>query len=70
MSVTMQSVEIAPRAIEAVADPFHLFGEWFQAAERHEPAEANAMTVATVSRDGVPSARTSSAPPCCWPTSA
>jgi pyridoxamine 5'-phosphate oxidase len=58
MSVTMQSIEIIPRAIEAVADPFHLFREWFEAAERHELAEANAMTVATVSRDGIPSART------------
>ncbi len=57
MSVTTHAIEIAPRPIEAVADPFHLFREWFDAAERHEPIEANAMTVATVNRDGVPSAR-------------
>jgi pyridoxamine 5'-phosphate oxidase len=58
MSVTTHAIEIAPRAIEAVADPYHLFRDWFDAAERHEPVEANAMTVATVGPDGAPSART------------
>jgi pyridoxamine 5'-phosphate oxidase len=58
MSVTTHTMEITPHPIEAGTDPFHLFREWFDAAERHEPTEANAMTVATVNRDGVPSART------------
>ena len=58
MSVTTHGIEVAPRPIAAGTDPFHLFREWFVDAERHEPTEANAMTVATVNRDGVPSART------------
>ena len=58
MSVTIHTMEIAPRPIVVATNPYHLFREWFDAAERHEPAEANAMTVATVNRDGVPSART------------
>lgn len=56
MSLSMHAPEM--HAIDDVADPFHLFGTWFEAAERHEPIEANAMTVATVSRDGAPSVRT------------
>jgi len=44
---------------EHVADevPFGLFGEWFAAAEAAEPDNPNAMTLATATPDGVPSAR-------------
>ena len=44
--------------VETVVDPFRHFGEWFAEAQRTEPGDANAMTVATCTRDGVPSART------------
>jgi pyridoxamine 5'-phosphate oxidase len=50
MSDTIQSAE-------TVADPFRHFQDWFAEAERTEPANANAMTVATCTKDGVPSAR-------------
>jgi len=43
---------------ETVVDPFRHFGEWFAEAQRTEPGDANGMTVATCTRDGVPSART------------
>ncbi|MDA8050751.1 MAG: pyridoxamine 5'-phosphate oxidase [Rhodospirillales bacterium] len=45
---------------EAAADagaPFALFAEWFAAAGAAEPRDANAMTLATCSADGTPSAR-------------
>jgi pyridoxamine 5'-phosphate oxidase len=40
-----------------VANPFARFQEWFAEAEAQEPADANAMTVATATPDGRPSAR-------------
>jgi pyridoxamine 5'-phosphate oxidase len=41
----------------ALADPIAKFHEWFAEAWVHEPEDANAMTVATATADGVPSAR-------------
>ena len=41
-----------------VTDPFARFREWFAEAEAAEPSDANAMTVATATPDGRPSART------------
>lgn len=38
-------------------DPFALFDAWFREAQESEPADANAMTVATIGRDGIPNAR-------------
>jgi pyridoxamine 5'-phosphate oxidase len=38
-------------------DPFARFHEWMAEAEASEPSEANAMTVATATLDGIPSAR-------------
>jgi pyridoxamine 5'-phosphate oxidase len=38
-------------------DPIRLFKKWFDAAVRAELKEANAMTLATATRDGKPSAR-------------
>ena len=40
-----------------VGDPFALFGRWLAEAERSEPREPNAMSVATVGADGMPSVR-------------
>jgi len=41
----------------AIGAPFGLFGEWFAAAAAAEPDNTNAMTLATATPDGVPSAR-------------
>ena len=41
----------------AAGDPFDLFDSWFAEAQRNEPNDANAMTLATATADGVPSAR-------------
>lgn len=38
-------------------DPFEQFRRWFAEAEEVEPPEPNAMTLATATRDGRPSAR-------------
>lgn len=38
-------------------DPFRQFGLWFAEAQRTEPNDPNAMTVATVSSEGRPAAR-------------
>jgi pyridoxamine 5'-phosphate oxidase len=38
-------------------DPFQFFDAWFAEASASEPSDANAMTVATVSPDGLPAAR-------------
>ena len=39
------------------ADPMDQFREWFGEAEKREPGDANAMTVATAGPEGRPSAR-------------
>lgn len=38
-------------------NPFRQFDAWFADAERGEPRDANAMTLATAAPDGMPSAR-------------
>jgi pyridoxamine 5'-phosphate oxidase len=38
-------------------EPLRLFAAWFEEAKRTEPADANAMTLATVDADGLPNAR-------------
>lgn len=38
-------------------DPIKMFSDWMAEAERTEPADANAMTLATATPDGMPSAR-------------
>ena len=40
-----------------VDDPFSLFARWYADAERSEPRDPNAMAVATVGADGMPSVR-------------
>ncbi len=49
--------EAAEGELAGLDDPFALFAEWFAQAERTEPNDANAMTLATATPDGVPSAR-------------
>ena len=43
--------------IERNDDPFSLFGAWFTEAEASEPNDPNAMALATVAADGMPSVR-------------
>jgi pyridoxamine 5'-phosphate oxidase len=38
-------------------EPLRLFGQWFEDATRAEPADANAMALATVDADGLPNVR-------------
>src|SRR5947199_1730170 len=38
-------------------EPLRLFGAWYAEAARSEPADADAMTLATVDPDGLPNAR-------------
>jgi pyridoxamine 5'-phosphate oxidase len=46
-----------PDTNQIVADPFARFVEWMSEAWTHEPEDANAMTLATTTRDGAPAAR-------------
>jgi pyridoxamine 5'-phosphate oxidase len=46
-----------PDSSPVVTDPFVKFQDWMQEAWRHEPEDANAMTLATATPDGMPSAR-------------
>lgn len=41
----------------APAEPFGLFNDWFDSARRSEPADPNAMSLATAGTDGRPSVR-------------
>ncbi len=41
----------------ATSDPIRLFGAWLGEAEASEPADANAMALATVDGDGMPDVR-------------
>jgi pyridoxamine 5'-phosphate oxidase len=43
--------------LDTDANPFALFDAWFAEAEQGEPNDANAMTLATCTPDGAPSAR-------------
>jgi pyridoxamine 5'-phosphate oxidase len=38
-------------------DPIELFKDWMREADRTEPSDANAMNLATVNADGMPSSR-------------
>ncbi len=46
-----------PEIDPLVTDPFSRFQEWINEAWTHEPEDANAMTLATATSDGVPAAR-------------
>ncbi len=40
-----------------LAEPFELFDSWYKEAQAKEPNDANAMALATVAADGMPSVR-------------
>lgn len=44
-------------SIDATTEPTDLFHAWFAEAEKSEPNDANAMALATVGADGMPSIR-------------
>jgi pyridoxamine 5'-phosphate oxidase len=46
-----------PDSSPVVTGPFVKFQDWMKEAWVHEPEDANAMTLATATRDGIPSAR-------------
>jgi pyridoxamine 5'-phosphate oxidase len=46
-----------PDSAPVITDPFAKFAEWMNEAWAHEPEDANAMTLATASPDGIPAAR-------------
>jgi pyridoxamine 5'-phosphate oxidase len=46
-----------PDSNQLITDPFARFMEWMSEAWDHEPEDANAMTLATTTPDGLPSAR-------------
>ena len=46
-----------PDSSPVITDPFAKFAEWINEAWAHEPEDANAMTLATASPDGIPAAR-------------
>jgi pyridoxamine 5'-phosphate oxidase len=46
-----------PDSAPLVTDPFARFQDWMTEAWAHEPEDANAMTLATATPDGTPSAR-------------
>ncbi len=46
-----------PDSAAVISDPFAKFADWMKEAWAHEPDDANAMTLATVSAHGAPSAR-------------
>jgi pyridoxamine 5'-phosphate oxidase len=49
--------ELTAGDFTAADEPLRLFAAWFADAERAEPVNPNAMTLATVDRDGLPNAR-------------
>ena len=48
----------APGDFAAAAEPFSLFKDWLEEAERHEPVNPTAMALATVDSSGLPNVRT------------
>jgi pyridoxamine 5'-phosphate oxidase len=49
--------ELTSRDFSDAAEPFRLFAEWLQEARRSEPNDPEAMAVASVGPDGMPSLR-------------
>lgn len=48
---------LTPGDFTTAEEPFALFSEWLNEAFKSEPADGNAMTLATVDKDGMPDAR-------------
>lgn len=49
--------ELTSRDFASAAEPFELFGAWFDEAQRSEPSEPSAMALATCGPDGLPNVR-------------
>lgn len=50
-------IKTLENSTEGVDNPFELFDHWFELAKENEPNDPNAMTLATCTKDGKPSAR-------------
>ncbi len=57
MDLERLAVTTAQQGFTERNDPFELFAEWLKDAEKSEPNDANAMTLATVDEEGLPNAR-------------
>lgn len=44
-------------SLDISGSPYEIFADWFQEAQRNEPADPNAMALATASAAGMPSVR-------------
>ena len=44
--------------LEKIINPISLFNKWLSEAEKSEPRDPNAMQLATVAKNGMPSVRT------------
>ncbi len=57
MDLERLAVTTAQQGFTERNDPFGLFAEWLKDAEKSEPNDPNAMTLATVDEEGLPNAR-------------
>jgi len=53
----MAQARLTDSDLEAAVDPFGLFAQWLAEAERSEPNDPNALSLATVDADGLPNVR-------------
>lgn len=56
-TINKTSTSLTSGDFTAAEEPFALFSEWLNEAFKSEPADGNAMTLATVDKDGMPDAR-------------
>ncbi|MGH6800681.1 MAG: pyridoxamine 5'-phosphate oxidase, partial [Methylocella sp.] len=49
--------ELTTRDFAEASEPFALFVDWFEAAQKSEPSDPNAMALATMDADGLPNVR-------------
>ena len=49
--------ELTSRDFAKADDPFALFASWFEAAQKNEPGDPDAMALATVDANGLPNVR-------------
>ncbi len=57
MDLERLAVTTAQQGFTERNNPFELFAEWLKDAEKSEPNDPNAMTLATVDEEGLPNAR-------------
>jgi pyridoxamine 5'-phosphate oxidase len=57
MAPIEQPIGLTSGDFTAAEEPLRLFSEWFAEAAKSEPADPNAMTLATIGEDGFPNAR-------------